>query len=342
MDREIPLPRVRELGFRIGEHDLQAASMSMLSFVMDHGEEDRQGEYGDQHPDYEYPEERRIGSGQEWERTTEDVREDECGVDQHEDLYDEDEPGDAMGAEDEDGVGPRRRQKARKARRPYTVTMALRKTNWFESSLEWENEHFRVVYRVSKDTFWGMVDILGSNPIFQSQGRKKQRPVHYQLGVFLLRYGISGSHLRHPKLLTSIGEGTVVLYCRRVIRAIREHGLVCVVWPSAERKEQIKAGFKKLCGLDNVIGSLDGTLCGLETKPRESGDSYISRKKTPSVNVQAIVDHDGQFIAFQSGWVGSRPDRGIWQDMWVYLERDRLFSPGEFLLADGGKQQAFN
>lgn len=130
-----------------------------------------------------------------------------------------------------------------------------------------------------------MVDILKENEVFQTSGRKKQRPVHYQLGVFLMRYGISGSHARHPKLLTSIGEGTVFLYCRRVTWAIRHHGLQCVTWPTAERKEVVKAGFKRMCGLDGIIGSLDGTLCGLETKPRVAGDSYISRKKTLSVRL---------------------------------------------------------
>lgn len=93
--------------------------------------------------------------------------------------------------------------------------------------------------------------------------------------------------MRHPKLLTSIGEGTVVLYCRRVIRAIREHGLEYVTWPDDERKKEIKKGFKQICGLDNIIGSLDGTLCGLETKPRLNGDSYISRKKTLSVSISS-------------------------------------------------------
>jgi hypothetical protein len=50
--------------------------------------------------------------------------------------------------EDEDEAGParRRRRKARKPRHPYTVTCALRKTNFFESSMEWEDEHFRSMY----------------------------------------------------------------------------------------------------------------------------------------------------------------------------------------------------
>jgi hypothetical protein len=106
-----------------------------------------------------------------------------------------------------------------------------------------------------------------------------------------MRYGISGSHTRHPKLLTSIGEGTVILYCRRVIRAIREHGLTCVLWPSEARKEVIKGEFKRICGLDNIIGVVDGTLCGLETKPRVAGDSYLSRKKTLSVSVSNEYKH---------------------------------------------------
>jgi hypothetical protein len=152
-----------------------------------------------------------------------------------------------------------------------------------------------------------MVDILKGCCVFQSQGRKPQRPVHYQLGVFLMRYGISGSHARHPKLLTSIGEGTVVLYCRRVIRAIREHGLTCVVWPSEARKVEIKRGFKKVCGLDDIIGTLDGTHCGLETKPREYGDSYISRKKTLSVSGSNNYDYNDYL---SSTLVGQRPGHG--------------------------------
>jgi hypothetical protein len=50
-----------------------------------------------------------------------------------------------------------------------------------------------------------------------------------------------------------------------------------------------------------------------------------------------MVDHDGNFIAFQSGWAGSRPDCAVWTNTWVYEHRDELFAPGEFLLADGGE-----
>jgi hypothetical protein len=107
------ITHVRELGFRFEPRDLPDACMLMLMFVMDPGE----GEDG---------------------RQGEDEDEDE----------DEDEEGEPMpmDIEDEERM-PRRWQKPRKLRQPYSVTCALRKTNWFESSMEWENEHFRTVYR---------------------------------------------------------------------------------------------------------------------------------------------------------------------------------------------------
>ncbi|KAF8593439.1 hypothetical protein BDV93DRAFT_401099, partial [Ceratobasidium sp. AG-I] len=91
-----------------------------------------------------------------------------------------------------------------------------------------------------------------------------------------------------------IGEGTVVLYCWRVIQAIHKQGLVSVVWMMEEQRRVIKCGFQRICGL--------------ETKPQANGDNYISRKQTLLVNVQAIVNHEGLFPAFQSGWAGSQPD----------------------------------
>jgi hypothetical protein len=145
----IPIPRVRELGFRLARHDIIAASRSMLSFVMEPGEGEReegyQGNYDEEFEDRDMAE-YAAGHGYESYREQEVGydREEHMGV--HEDWCDGNDEG-AMAAEDEGEIGPRRRQKARKPRRPYTVTMALRKTNWFESSMDWEDDHFRVVYR---------------------------------------------------------------------------------------------------------------------------------------------------------------------------------------------------
>ncbi|KAG8740986.1 hypothetical protein FRC10_003492 [Ceratobasidium sp. 414] len=193
----------------------------------------------------------------------------------------------------EDNTGVRKRAKTHKVRQPYTITCALKKTNWFERSFKWENDQFRAFYRL-------------------------------------------GAGARYPMMLTGIGEGTVLLYCRRVIRAIREFGPSCIGWPSAERKAVIKAGFKGKCGLDDVIGALDGSLLKLANKPQVEGDSYISRKGTASVTVQVITDHEGRIISYQCGLPGSKNDMYVWKNSVVHQKRHKLFEPGEFLLADGG------
>ncbi|KAB5591329.1 hypothetical protein CTheo_5245 [Ceratobasidium theobromae] len=225
--------------------------------------------------------------------------------------------------------------RARRGRQPYTITAAVRETNWFQKSLEFDDRAFRVIYRVSKQTYWSIVGLICGNNIFKSRGRRKQRPVHHQLGVFLIRYGVMGSRANMGALLTSVGEGTVILYCRRVVRAIREFGLTCVGWPNRERKEVIKAAFKELCGLDGIIGALDGSLIKLAKRPPESDASFISRKGTTATNVQAIVDHEGRFIAFETGYAGSKNDTYVWKHSYVFRHRDTHFQEGEFVLADG-------
>jgi hypothetical protein len=142
----------------------------------------------------------------------------------------------------------------------------------------------RGLNRVSKQTFWLIVALIRGNIIFVSHSRRKQRPVHQQLGVFLIRYGAMGSRANMAALLTSVGEGTVTLYCRQVVHAIWEFGLSCVGWPSEERKEEIKAGFKEICGLDGIIGALDGSLIDLARRPPGSDALFISRKGTIAVS----------------------------------------------------------
>jgi hypothetical protein len=49
------------------------------------------------------------------------------------------------------------------------------------------------VYRISRTTFDSLVARLEDDPIFQSSGRKPQRPVKFQLAAFLRRYSMCGS-----------------------------------------------------------------------------------------------------------------------------------------------------
>lgn len=139
---------------------------------------------------------------------------------------------------------------------------------------------------MSKATFENIVKLLQRSPDFQSTGRRPQRAVRYQFGVFLLRYGLRGSLATEPVLKAGIGYGTVFLYCHRVIRVLREIGLTVIAWPDGARKDEIMLGFGRRCGLDGIIGVIDGSLIELTEKPAQAGDTFISRKQFPCVSAR--------------------------------------------------------
>ncbi|CAE6513099.1 unnamed protein product, partial [Rhizoctonia solani] len=191
---------------------------------------------------------------------------------------------------------------------------------------------------VSKRVFWEIVDLIRANEVFINRGRRKQRPVYHQLAAFLIRYGSMGSRGNFTALLTSVAKGSIPIYCERVAYAIRVFGLTCIGWPTAERKAEIKAAFREVCGLDGIVGVVDGSLIDLAKRPSGSEESFRSRKGTIATNIQAVVDHEGRFIAYETGFPGSRNDISIWKQSFVWSHRQRHFNDGEFVLADGGYQ----
>lgn len=121
--------------------------------------------------------------------------------------------------------------------------------------------------------------MLAPNPIFISKGRKPQRHVKYQLACFLMRYGSRGSDVIGTAMKMSIGYGTVILYCRRVTRAIRQLRAKYIGWPTAERQECIEQRIEARSGFPRCLGSGDGSLLRWEERPQEDGEAFQGRKK---------------------------------------------------------------
>ncbi|KAI0037464.1 hypothetical protein FA95DRAFT_1619051 [Auriscalpium vulgare] len=189
---------------------------------------------------------------------------------------------------------------------------------------------------MGRTTFDKVVHVLESNPIFQSTGRKPQRPVRHQLGCFLMRYGRRGSDTLDAAEKMGIGLGTVFLYCRRVTRALREIGLLVVSWGDAARRQATADAVFAKSGLPDCIGMLDGSLIRLTEAPANSGALFYCRKKFPAINIQAVVDELCRFINFEMGWPGSVPDVSLWKQSWVWRHRQELFDGEQYVFADKG------
>ena len=95
-------------------------------------------------------------------------------------------------------------------------------------------EEFLEKYRVHRDSFHLLVDKIRDHSVFQSlHGKSKQKPVAFQLMVFLFYVGTSGSGSSNPRLrsMFGIGRGTAELYKRRCVKAIRSLRPDAISWP---------------------------------------------------------------------------------------------------------------
>ncbi|KAJ6517633.1 hypothetical protein DFH09DRAFT_1332237 [Mycena vulgaris] len=161
-------------------------------------------------------------------------------------------------------------------RGPYS--QVAKSKDWFTCALNMPDREFRSIFRTGRTTFDKLCDILGQNQIFTSRGRKPQRHIAWQLGAFLIRYGQLGSPAQDTSFKLSIGFGTVILYCRRVIRAIRELKKQYAPWFSEEHQLQTSAQIEAKIGFPDCVGSGDGSLIQTSEQPSWMGPAYLSRK----------------------------------------------------------------
>lgn len=208
---------------------------------------------------------------------------------------------------------------------------------------------------MGRDMFDLLVRILSQHTIFQSKGRKPQRPVKWQLAAFLLRYGHRGSDVLDVSIRIGIGVGSVHNYCRRVTRVLREIRGYYVRWPDNDRKDEISQSIYESSLLEKCLGAVDGCHIRLAEEPAEDGEQFRARKKCFAVElvpllvfacvnltekektaVQATVDKDLNFTTYEHGWPASVTDVRIFKNSHLWMNRMDYFNDGEYILADKG------
>ena len=85
-----------------------------------------------------------------------------------------------------------------------------------------------------------LINLLSHDPSFQSRGVKPQRHVKYQLGCFLVRYGMRACDSLETTREPSLGHGTVFVYCKRVSESILTivSPIHCVVWRGSSKSHE--------------------------------------------------------------------------------------------------------
>ena len=143
---------------------------------------------------------------------------------------------------------------------------------------------------MDRKSFWYIHDLIKGNIIFKSTGKRPQRPVKYQLAVFLIRFG--GMTGTKAALTGAVAEGSVWKYSKRVCIAIREMRDAHLSWPGEERRDFLSREMAEY-GFPGCLGSCDGTTIRLEEKPRKDPTNYYCRKKFYAVSCSLIFETSG-------------------------------------------------
>ncbi|KAF8193489.1 hypothetical protein K438DRAFT_1483701, partial [Mycena galopus ATCC 62051] len=187
--------------------------------------------------------------------------------------------------------------------------------------------------RIGRPTFDTVVKLLEKNTIFRSKGRKPQRPVYWQFSCFLIRYGQYGSPMADTMLKTGVGYGTVVLYCRRVIRAFRELRATYAAWFTEAEQRESMSTIEEKTGFPDSIGSGDGSLVQT-VKPSTVGTAYLSRKGFFAFGIFAIVNHGLWFGSWDLGCPGSVTDVRVFKNSHFWAHRNQYLTEGCYILVD--------
>ncbi|CAB5364010.1 unnamed protein product [Rhizophagus irregularis] len=206
--------------------------------------------------------------------------------------------------------------------------------DWYNYILpKYEDCRFKKIIRMNSINFQKLVSLLITHPIFQNNSNHSQAPVELQLAIFLRRIG-SKEDIFGLCSRFGIAEGTVYLYCKRVMIAIFSLKKTLVKWPTGEAKQNIHKGFKNIGEMEDVIGAIDGSHIVLANAPLRQSETYWNRKKRYSIQLHGIVDYRGMFIDYEIGWPGSVHDAKVYKNSYFYRNVSKIIKGEEYLLGD--------
>ncbi|GAU95304.1 hypothetical protein RvY_06946-1 [Ramazzottius varieornatus] len=87
-------------------------------------------------------------------------------------------------------------------------------------------------------------------------------------------------------------------------------------------------------GFPDCVGMLDGTLIPLEYKPKKDGEDYWSHKSRYGISAVIVCDDERKIRYVFVGFCGSVHDMRVYSNARLASLTLKLFTPGEYLLAD--------
>ena len=206
----------------------------------------------------------------------------------------------------------RRRRRGDLARRRRVTWVYPRPQGWFEEMYEnpvmfslWKND-----FRVSKETFDYICQLVGPYLSRQNTRFRKAIPVNKRIGIAMWRLG-TGNSYRTTGITFGQGKSTVIKICEDFMETLIRHKNEFIKFPEDTRDvERATRKMEDIAGFPNTVGAIDGSHITIKA-PHINHEDYFNRKQNYSINLQGVVDADGKFIDVSTGWPGSIHDARV-------------------------------
>ena len=168
---------------------------------------------------------------------------------------------------------------------------------------QYEDNIWREHFRVSRQTFRYICDLVGHHLLRQDTNMRRAIPVERGVGVALWRLA-RGNSYQTTGLTFGVGRCTALKlkdeFCSDFIKFPKGE---------AETRHAIKE-FQEISSFPQVVGAIDGSHIPI-IAPNEDANDYYNRKQFHSVILQGVTDAQGRFIHFSTWYAGSIHDARV-------------------------------
>lgn len=207
---------------------------------------------------------------------------------------------------------------------------------WFAQPMLQEPRTFRLFLRMTRTSFDHLLTKIENHPVFLNESTCPQTPVRYQLATFLHYLGAGNCSHGQLALPLGLGEGTITLFCRRVLTAILSMKSTFIRWPS-ERERRTTAA--RICNASNgifanCVGFVDGTYIILRYAPLTDWYYYFNRKSSYGLNAMVVCDDRRRILYTRAGETSAVHDARVFENSRIGGAPHEFFSDKEYLLGD--------
>ena len=184
--------------------------------------------------------------------------------------------------------------------------LRLRSTDWKLSLSQYENNIWREHFRISKQTFRFVCDLVSPHLARQDTNMRRAIPVEKRVAVALWRLA-TGNSYRSTGLVFGVGRCTAMNLKDEFCLALLKSANDFIKFPKgeAETRRAIQA-FQEISCFPQVVGAIDGSHIPI-IAPKNDPNDYYNRKQFHSIVLQGVADADGHV---STGYAGSIHDAG--------------------------------